>query len=94
MIRTSRAVLFLAALGATTALALGGAEAKSAAVGVPLKIAAATPAAPEIAPVASPVAAAPVAVVPACARRVKVIYSGYGEADRASCDASSATATR
>lgn len=40
-----------------------------------------------------PVEAAPTVVsaivnVPACARKVKVIYAGYGEADRATCTVS------
>jgi hypothetical protein len=38
--------------------------------------------------------AAPAAPVPNCARKVKVVYSGYGEAERASCaTAAAATAT-
>jgi hypothetical protein len=31
---------------------------------------------------------------PACARKVKMVYSGYGEADRASCPPASAGAMR
>lgn len=37
-----------------------------------------------------PVASVPVASVPACARKVKVVYAGYGEADRAGCSVASA----
>ena len=38
-------------------------------------------------------AAGSVASVPACARKVKVIYAGYGEADRAGCSVASAETT-
>lgn len=38
-------------------------------------------------------AAVSVASVPACARKVKVIYAGYGEADRAGCSVASAETT-
>lgn len=96
MVRTHGAGLLLATAGLVLAVTASGAHAKSATGFVPVKVATATSAAPEMVAVA-PVAAAPVSateVVPACARRVKVIYSGYGEAARASCDFSSATATR
>lgn len=36
---------------------------------------------------------APATSVPACARKVKVIYAGYGEADRAGCSVASAATT-
>lgn len=45
------------------------------------------------APPAAQAAAAPAASVPACARKVKVIYAGYGEADRAGCSVASAATT-
>lgn len=38
-------------------------------------------------------AAVSVVSVPACARKVKVIYAGYGEADRAGCSVASAETT-
>lgn len=42
---------------------------------------------------AAQTATAPVASVPACARKVKVVYAGYGEADRAGCSVASAETT-
>lgn len=51
----------------------------------------AAPASVAVTPVVQ--ASAPVASVPACARKVKVIYAGYGEADRAGCSVASAETT-
>lgn len=51
-------------------------------------------AAPASVTAARPVpAAVSAASVPACARKVKVIYAGYGEADRAGCSVASAETT-
>ena len=92
-----RGALALASLASLLVLAPGGAveardlkvkrtaaapkavEQKTAVVAAPTKPA-------EVAPAPTPVAA----TVPACARKVKVIYAGYGEADRAACTQSAA----
>ena len=42
----------------------------------------------------APATGAAAARVPACARKVKMVYSGYGEADRASCPSPSVDAMR
>ena len=52
----------------------------------------AAPAVPAVTIAPQP-APATVASVPACARKVKVIYAGYGEADRAGCSVASAETT-
>ncbi len=58
------------------------------------KVAAFAEAAAKPAAVESPSVASVVLkeAVPACARKVKVIYAGYGEADRATCAASAKVA--
>lgn len=93
MIRTYRAFLVLATAGAA-ALAVGPAGAKSNAAPPVMQVAASVPASVVLtpAPVASP--AAPAEVAPACARRVKVVYPGYGEATRAACDVASGETVR
>lgn len=82
------ALRLLAASVVITGVALAGSaiakplEVASAEVG---KVASAVPVA-AVAPSGPVAATEPVA---ACARKVKVIYAGYGEADRASCIVSS-----
>ena len=82
------ALRLLAASVVITGVALAGS-----AMAKPLEVASASEAAKvtSATPVAAVAAPAPVASEPvaACARKVKVIYAGYGEADRASCIVSS-----
>lgn len=79
------------------AASFGAHAADGASAGTSLKMAtagleASQPARIAVAP--APGEATPVAPVPNCARKVKVVYSGYGEAERASCaTAAAATAT-
>jgi hypothetical protein len=83
------ALRLLASSVVITGVALAGS-----AMAKPLEVASASDVAKvaSTAPAAALAAAAPVAAsapVAACARKVKVIYAGYGEADRASCLVSS-----
>lgn len=70
---------------------LGTAEARD----IKVKRPAPAPVKAEAAPVAAakPAGASVVVAVPACARKVKVIYAGYGEADRATCTQSAMDTT-
>lgn len=89
MVLPQVALRLLAASVVISGVALaGGVMAKPLEVASAGDVAKVTSAAPQAAlAVTAPVAAS--APVAACARKVKVIYAGYGEADRASCMASS-----
>jgi hypothetical protein len=75
------------------AASFGAQAADGASAGTSLKMAtagleASQPARIAVAPAAEAAQAGP---VPNCARKVKVVYSGYGEAERASCATAAAT---
>ncbi len=71
--------------------------AKPAKVASTVKMASGVETAPSVSavPIAAPAVQAAVSVssIPACARKVKVIYAGYGEAERAGCSVASAETT-
>jgi hypothetical protein len=94
MFRAGRFLVSFCLLAVATA---GIAEAKSntGTGAVAVKVATSEPVSESVAEPAA--IAAPVAsmgAAPACARRVKVVYQGYGEADRAGCAPSAVQATR
>ncbi|MGA0598890.1 hypothetical protein [Enterovirga sp. CN4-39] len=77
---------FVAVRLVAATVVLGGVALAGSAIAKPLA-AETTLAANVAAPVSGPVAAAATMAEPdaACARKVKVVYSGYGEADRIAC---------
>jgi hypothetical protein len=83
----SRAVVVLCAL--TPVLGVQAAHAASSWPSI-------TPMTPSSIESGSAAAAKPTAEAPACTRKVKVVYSGYGEAERAGCsgDAPAKTSQR
>ena len=79
MVRVTE-VLGLALVSAALTVVLGAAQARDAKVQKPAQAVAAAAKA-EI----GQAAAEQIVEVPACARKVKIVYAGYGEASRASC---------
>ena len=77
-----REVLGLALISGALTIVLGAAQARDVKIQKPAQVA--VVAATEKAEVGQ-AAAEKIVEVPACARKVKIVYAGYGEAGRAGC---------